>query len=52
MPKGDDRYLFYKELFRKKINAETIGDLVLKFGNDQELGEEVRKLYLEVKDNP
>ena len=36
---------------KKQINFETIEKLILQFGSDYDLGEEVRKLYWEIKTN-
>ncbi len=55
MVRGDDRYLFFKKLFKsmneKEINFETIEKLVLKFGNNYDLGEEIRRIYWLNKQN-
>lgn len=55
MVRGDDRYLFFKKLFKsmneKEINFETIEKLVLKFGSNYDLGEEIRRIYWLNKQN-
>jgi len=50
MVKGDDRYMAYSKMFKEKIDFNSIEELVLRFGSNYDLGEEIRQLYWRLKE--